>query len=38
MGEEEPFLHKDMAREVNHTKKSGIGVAIAINGVLFCSK
>ncbi len=33
-GEGEPFLHKDMANIVKHTKKSGIDVAITTNGVL----
>ena len=33
-GEGEPFLHKDMAEIVKHTKKSGIDVAITTNGVL----
>jgi len=34
-GEGEPFLHKDMAEMISHTRKSGIGVAITTNGVLF---
>lgn len=34
-GEGEPFLHKDIASIINHTKKSGIDVAITSNGVLF---
>ncbi len=34
-GEGEPFLHKDIARIINHTKASGIDVAITSNGVLF---
>ena len=34
-GEGEPFLHKDMAGIINHTKKSGIDVAVTSNGVLF---
>lgn len=33
-GEGEPFLHKDMAEIVKHTKKSGIDVAITTNGAL----
>lgn len=33
-GEGEPFLHKDMADIIKHTKKSGIDVAITTNGVL----
>lgn len=33
-GEGEPFLHKDIASIINHTKKSGIDVAITTNGVL----
>ena len=31
----EPFLHKQMADLVRHTKTSGIDVAIKTNGVLF---
>lgn len=34
-GEGEPFLHKDIAEIINHTKKSGIDVSITTNGVLF---
>ncbi len=34
-GEGEPFLHKDMAEIIKHTKNSGIDVAVASNGVLF---
>jgi MoaA/NifB/PqqE/SkfB family radical SAM enzyme len=34
-GEGEPFLHRDMAEIINHTKKSGIDVAVTTNGVLF---
>lgn len=34
-GEGEPFLHKDMAEIINHTKKAGIDVAVTTNGVLF---
>jgi cyclic pyranopterin phosphate synthase len=34
-GEGEPFLHKNMAEIINHTKKSGIDVAITSNGALF---
>lgn len=37
-GEGEPFLHKDIAEIVAHTKKSGIDVAITTNGVLFDEK
>lgn len=37
-GEGEPFLHKDIAGIINHTKKSGIDVAITSNGVLFNEK
>lgn len=34
-GEGEPFLHKDIASIINHTKASGIDVAITSNGALF---
>jgi len=34
-GEGEPFLHKDMPEIINHTKESGIDVAVATNGALF---
>lgn len=34
-GEGEPFLHRDMAGIINHTKTSGIDVAVTSNGVLF---
>jgi MoaA/NifB/PqqE/SkfB family radical SAM enzyme len=37
-GEGEPFLHKDIAGIINHTKASGIDVAITSNGVLFTDK
>jgi MoaA/NifB/PqqE/SkfB family radical SAM enzyme len=37
-GEGEPFLHKDIAEIINHTKASGIDVAITSNGVLFTDK
>lgn len=33
-GEGEPFLHKDIARIINYTKKTGIDIAITTNGVL----
>lgn len=33
-GEGEPFLHKDMTDIILHTKRSGIDVALATNGVL----
>lgn len=33
-GEGEPFLHPNLTLLVNHTKKSGIDVAITTNGVL----
>jgi radical SAM protein with 4Fe4S-binding SPASM domain len=34
-GEVEPFLHKDMAEIITHTKNAGIAAAVASNGVLF---
>ncbi|MFQ5735243.1 MAG: radical SAM/SPASM domain-containing protein [Thermodesulfobacteriota bacterium] len=34
-GEGEPLLHKDIAGIINHTKSSGIDVAITSNGALF---
>lgn len=34
-GEGEPFLHRDMTELIEHTKKSGIDVALTTNGVLF---
>ena len=34
-GEGEPFLHKEMASIINHTKRAGIDVAVTSNGVLF---
>lgn len=37
-GEGEPFLHKDIVEIINHTKASGIDVAITSNGVLFTEK
>jgi cyclic pyranopterin phosphate synthase len=37
-GEGEPFLHKNMSEIINHTKKSGIDVAVTSNGVLFKKK
>jgi radical SAM protein with 4Fe4S-binding SPASM domain len=37
-GEGEPFLHKDIVEMINHTKASGIDVAITTNGVLFGEK
>lgn len=37
-GEGEPFLHKDMAAIINHTKESGIDAAVTSNGVLFNDK
>ncbi len=37
-GEGEPLLHKDIAKIINHTKKSGIDVAVTSNGVLFNEK
>ncbi len=33
-GEGEPLMHKEIADIINHTKKSGIDVAITTNGVL----
>lgn len=33
-GEGEPFLHKDMAELILHTKRSGIDVALTTNGTL----
>ena len=33
-GEGEPFLHKNIAEIINHTKKSGIDVSITTNAVL----
>jgi len=37
-GEGEPFLHKSIPAIINHTKKSGIDVAVTSNGVLFTEK
>ncbi len=34
-GEGEPFLHRDMAGIINHTRSCGIDVAVTSNGVLF---
>jgi len=34
-GEGEPFLHKDIAEIIKHTKKVGIDAAATTNGVLF---
>lgn len=34
-GEGEPFLHRDIAEIINHTKRAGIDVAVTSNGVLF---
>lgn len=34
-GEGEPFLHKEMAPIINHTRAAGIDVAVTSNGVLF---
>lgn len=34
-GEGEPLLHKDIGEIINHTRESGIDVAITSNGVLF---
>lgn len=36
-GEGEPFLHKDLPQIIEHTKKSGIDVAITTNGSLMKS-
>ena len=33
-GEGEPLLHADIAEIINHTKKTGIDVALTTNGVL----
>lgn len=37
-GEGEPFLHKDMAAIIGHTKQSGIDVGVTSNAVLFSEK
>ena len=37
-GEGEPLLHKDIAGIINHTKHSGIDVAVTTNGVCFTEK
>ena len=37
-GEGEPFLHKDIADIIVHTKRSGIDVGITTNGVLLSEK
>lgn len=37
-GEGEPFLHKSIPAIINHTKRSGIDVAVTSNGVLFTRK
>jgi MoaA/NifB/PqqE/SkfB family radical SAM enzyme len=37
-GEGEPFLHKDMASIIEHTKRSGIDVGVTSNAVLFDGK
>ncbi len=37
-GEGEPLLHKNITDIINHTKKSGIDVAITSNGVFFNKK
>jgi GTP 3',8-cyclase len=37
-GEGEPFLHPEMAPIIEHTKKSGIDVALTTNGVLLRKK
>jgi len=34
-GEGEPFLHKNIAEIIRHTKESGIDAAVTTNGVLF---
>ena len=34
-GEGEPLLHKDIAHIINHTKQSGMDVAVTTNGVMF---
>ncbi|MFH1359717.1 MAG: radical SAM protein [Candidatus Omnitrophota bacterium] len=34
-GEGEPFLHRDIVEIIQHTKNSGIDVAVTTNGVLF---
>ncbi len=33
-GEGEPLLHKDIAAIINHTKRTGMDIALATNGVL----
>ena len=37
-GEGEPFLHKDMAEIIEHTKRSGIDVGVTSNAVFFDEK
>ena len=37
-GEGEPFLHRNMAEIIEHTKKSKIDVAVTTNGVLLSKK
>ncbi|MBI5492179.1 MAG: radical SAM protein [Deltaproteobacteria bacterium] len=37
-GEGEPLLHKDISEIINHTKGSGIDVAVTSNGVLFTDR